>query len=71
LYWIFTNILSTVQSLIEYRLPLAELVPVQSVKGGALPGGSPIVDTDSKQNDVSSDFFGSKGNPNNRKRRKK
>lgn len=36
-YWIFTNILTTAQSLYVYRMPLEPLVPVQSSKGGIIP----------------------------------
>ncbi|MCG9894334.1 MAG: YidC/Oxa1 family membrane protein insertase, partial [Fimbriimonadaceae bacterium] len=38
-YWTFTNILSTAQSLITYRLPLPPLTKVATVKGGSLPIG--------------------------------
>jgi YidC/Oxa1 family membrane protein insertase len=34
LYWIFTNVLSTAQSLLSYRLPLPELQKKQTVTGG-------------------------------------
>lgn len=34
LYWIFTNVLSTAQSLLSYRIPVPELQKVQTVTGG-------------------------------------
>ncbi|MBN9502215.1 MAG: hypothetical protein BGO01_19225 [Armatimonadetes bacterium 55-13] len=39
LYWTFTNILATAQSLRAYRLPLPPLVKVNTKDGGAYPGG--------------------------------
>ncbi len=39
LYWIFTNVLSTTQSLLSHRLPLPELAEVQTVAGGVKPKG--------------------------------
>jgi YidC/Oxa1 family membrane protein insertase len=37
LYWVFTNILTTAQSLRAYRLPLPPLVKKNAVNGGVLP----------------------------------
>lgn len=37
LYWIFTNVFSTAQSLLAYRVHQPELKKVQSVKGGVIP----------------------------------
>ncbi len=37
LYWVFTNILSTAQSLRAYRLPLPPLVKVNAAGGGVYP----------------------------------
>ncbi|AIE86140.1 YidC/Oxa1 family membrane protein insertase [Fimbriimonas ginsengisoli] len=37
LYWTFTNILATAQSLRAYRLPLPPLVKVNTMAGGAIP----------------------------------
>lgn len=39
LYWTFTNILATAQSLRAYRLPLPPLVKVNTKTGGTFPGG--------------------------------
>jgi len=39
LYWTFTNILATAQSLRAYRLPLPPLVKVNTKAGGTFPGG--------------------------------
>ncbi|MDI9635033.1 YidC/Oxa1 family membrane protein insertase [Kamptonema cortianum] len=83
LYWIFTNILSTAQSLISYRLPAPELKEVQSVKGGFLPN---IMEAAARQAEergdskpingktngqVSPDFFGKTGTPKANKAKKK
>lgn len=73
LYWIFTNILSTAQSLLSYRLPVPELVKVQTVTGGK------VIDTDASKNGrngsangaISPDFFGKKGTPKANKQRKR
>ncbi len=75
LYWIFTNVLSTAQSLLSYRLPVPELQKVQSVTGGK------VVDTTSSKNghtngktndEISTDFFGKKpGDSKGNKQRKR
>jgi YidC/Oxa1 family membrane protein insertase len=39
LYWTFTNILATAQSLRAYRLPMPPLVKVNTPTGGVYPGG--------------------------------
>lgn len=39
LYWTFTNVLATIQSLRAYRLPLPPLVKVNTSAGGAYPQG--------------------------------
>ncbi|ARU42287.1 hypothetical protein CCB80_14490 [Armatimonadetes bacterium Uphvl-Ar1] len=73
LYWIFTNVLSTAQSLLSYRLPVPELVKVQTVAGGK------VIDTDASKNGrngsvngaISPDFFGKKGTPKANKQRKR
>lgn len=39
LYWTFTNIFATIQSLRAYRMPLPPLVKVNSKAGGAIPAG--------------------------------
>lgn len=72
LYWIFTNVFSTAQYLISYRLPAPELKKVQSVKGGV------VVETTASANGsanghVADGFFGKTGTPkaNKSKKRKK
>lgn len=40
LYWTFTNILATAQSLWAYRLPMPPLVKVNAPGGGVYPGGT-------------------------------
>ena len=59
LYWTFANVLSTAQALWTYRLPMAPLQKVQSVKGGTIPttaqpNGAATVDPG---------FFGKTGTP--------
>lgn len=72
IYWTFTNILSTTQSLITYRLPLPELKKVNSAAGGRYPedpsGG---VFGKSKPTGPSPDFFGKTGTPKTVKPKKK
>jgi len=41
LYWIFTNVFSTIQSLRAYRMPLPPLVKVNAPHGAVLPVSSP------------------------------
>lgn len=41
LYWIFTNVLATLQALRAYRLPLPEMRKVNSPNGGLFPVTSP------------------------------
>ncbi len=69
LYWIFTNVLSTAQSLYNYRLPPPELKKVQTTKGGL------VIDTEgstgSSNGHVSPDFFGKTGTPKANKAKKK
>ncbi|MBX3096936.1 MAG: membrane protein insertase YidC [Fimbriimonadaceae bacterium] len=63
LYWIFTNILATIQALIVYRMPMPPLEKVQTTKGGSFPSQSVI--------NVDPDFFGKDGGSGaTRKRRK-
>jgi YidC/Oxa1 family membrane protein insertase len=74
-YWTFTNILSTTQALIAYRLPLPPLEKKQSVKGGALPFDKLINTTSSDPNGIGktdSSFFSTRGAPkqNNKKKKK-
>lgn len=42
LYWTFTNILATVQSLRAYRLPLPPLQKVNTIQGGVRPTDNPF-----------------------------
>ena len=42
LYWTFTNILATFQSLRAYRLPLPPLQKVNTIHGGAVPTDTPF-----------------------------
>jgi YidC/Oxa1 family membrane protein insertase len=49
LYWIFTNILSTLQSLRAYRLPLPPLTKVNTPAGGVYPG-NPFMGTNGSTN---------------------
>lgn len=69
LYWIFTNVLSTAQSLLSYRLPVPELKKTQTVAGGK------VIDTSSTNGsvpgEISPDFFGKKGTPKANKQRKR
>lgn len=73
LYWIFTNVLSTAQSLLSYRLPVPELKKVQSVTGGK------VVDTTATNGHangalpeaVTPEFFASKGGGGRKQRKKK
>ena len=43
LYWIFTNVLATLQSMRAYRLPLPPLVKVNAANGGVFPVAQPTV----------------------------
>lgn len=65
LYWIFTNILSSTQSLIAYRLPLPPLEKVNAPGGGIFPTGG---------SDLSANLegmFGRNGGPKPQKPKKK
>jgi YidC/Oxa1 family membrane protein insertase len=65
LYWIFTNILSSTQSLIAYRLPLPPLEKVNAPGGGVFPKGP----TDFSAN--LEGMFGRNGGPKPQKPKKK
>jgi YidC/Oxa1 family membrane protein insertase len=65
LYWIFTNILSSFQSLRAYRLPLEPLVKVNSAVGGVIPVNGAI------NGHVSNKMFDSTGAPRIQKPKKK
>lgn len=54
-YWIFTNILTTAQSLYVYRMPTQPLVPVQSTQGGVIP--TTTVQKNGQAKDVKPGFF--------------
>ena len=41
LYWVFTNLLSTIQSLRAYRMPMPPLVKVNAAGGGVYPQNPP------------------------------
>lgn len=67
LYWIFTNVLATGQSLLAYSRPVPPLQKVATIKGGALPlepGGE-------KNGHVDPGFFGKTGTPKTNKPKRK
>jgi YidC/Oxa1 family membrane protein insertase len=73
-YWTFTNILSTTQALIAYRLPLPPLEKKQTVKGGALPFDRLLSPPGTDPNGIGktdSSFFSSRGTPKQNKKKKK
>jgi YidC/Oxa1 family membrane protein insertase len=72
-YWVFTNILTSLQSMIAYRMPLPPLEKVQTGAGGKVPfGAGPVIDAQgAKQQNVNPDFFGSTGTPKRIKKKKK
>jgi membrane protein insertase Oxa1/YidC/SpoIIIJ len=67
-YWVFTNILGTAQSLYVYRMPVAPLEPVQTTAGGAIPTTSR--DLNGKTS-VDPGFFGKTGKGNSKKKKKR
>ena len=67
-YWVFTNILATAQSLYVYRMPIEPLVPVQSTAGGVIPTTGR--DANGKTN-IDPGFFGKTGKGNSKKKKKK
>jgi YidC/Oxa1 family membrane protein insertase len=67
-YWVFTNILATAQSLYVYRMPVAPLEQVQTTAGGAIPTTSR--DLNGKTN-VDPGFFGKTGKGSSKKKRKR
>lgn len=73
LYWTFTNILSTAQSLRGYRMPVPPLVKVNAPGGGTFPGSfqRPGAATGSTNGHVSTDMFRSTGAPKVHKPRPK
>lgn len=69
LYWIFTNVLSTTQSLLANRIELPPLQKVSTVAGGAIP--TSVVESGSANGRVDSAFFGKTGTPKANKSKKK
>ncbi len=67
-YWVFTNILATAQSLYVYRLPVEPLVQVQTTSGGAIPVTSK--DLNGKTG-VDPGFFGKAGKGSSKKKKKR
>ncbi len=67
-YWVFTNILATAQSLYVYRMPIAPLEPVQTTTGGVIPTTSR--DMNGKTS-VDPGFFGKTGKGNSKKKKKR
>jgi len=68
LYWIFTNILSTLQSYRAYRLPLPPLEKKVTGKGGVIPA---TVVNQANNGSVDPSFFGKTGTPKANKSKKK
>ncbi len=64
-YWIFTNVLTTAQSLYVYRMPIGQLAPVQSSKGGIIPTTGK--DKNGKTDHVAPGFFDKLGKKNKKK----
>lgn len=77
LYWTFTNILSTVQSLLVNRMQLPPLQKVATTAGGSIPTRLLSGDDDaspkngSTNGHVSPGFFGKTGTPKANKQKKK
>ncbi len=69
LYWIFTNVLSTAQSLLAHRIELPPLQRVSSKEGGAIP--TTISSNGSPNGKVDAGFFGKTGTPKANKSKKK
>lgn len=70
LYWIFTNVLSTLQAYRAYRMPMPPLEKKQTGKGGLFPMQFP--GSTEPNGHASSDFFGKTGTPKaNKTKRKK
>jgi YidC/Oxa1 family membrane protein insertase len=67
-YWVFTNVLATAQSLYVYRMPVEPLVPVQSTAGGVIPTTGK--DMNGKTN-VDPGFFGKTGKGSSKKKKKR
>lgn len=67
-YWTFTNILATAQSLYVYRMPVPPLEPVQSTAGGAIPTTSRNLNGATA---VDPGFFGKTGKGSAKKKKKR
>jgi YidC/Oxa1 family membrane protein insertase len=67
-YWTFTNILATAQSLYVYRMPVPPLEPVQSMVGGAIPTTSRNMNG---KTNVDPGFFGKTGKGSAKKKKKR
>lgn len=68
-YWIFTNILSTAQSLYGHSLPTPELKKVATATGGLLPND--VIEAKTSNGHIDPDFFGKKGTPKTNKPKKR
>lgn len=68
-YWIFTNVLATAQSLYVYRMPVEPLTPVQTTAGGAIPTTGR--DVNGRATDVDPGFFGKTGKSSSKKKKKR
>jgi YidC/Oxa1 family membrane protein insertase len=68
-YWIFTNILATAQSLYVYRMPIEPLQPVQTSAGGAIPTTGK--DLNGKAPTVDPGFFGKTGKSSSKKKKRR
>ena len=68
-YWVFTNILATAQSLYVYRMPVAPLEPVQTSAGGAIPTTGR--DASNGKATVDPGFFGKTGKASAKRKKKK
>jgi YidC/Oxa1 family membrane protein insertase len=67
LYWLFTNILATAQSLYVYRLPIEPLTAVQTSAGGAIPATGR--DVNGKTGEIAPGFFGKTGKGGGKRKR--
>ena len=68
-YWIFTNLLTTAQSLYVYRMDVPAPEPVQSAAGGIIP--TTAKDKNGKATAVDPGFFGKTGKQHSKKKKKK
>ncbi|MCH8980100.1 MAG: membrane protein insertase YidC [Armatimonadetes bacterium] len=68
-YWIFTNMLTTAQSLYVHRMNIPAPEPVQTAAGGIIP--TTATDKNGKANAVDPGFFGKTGKQHSKKKKKK